>query len=65
MYIMDQHVDGAQCDIVSLDGFVEPIRCAPLQQYRATLCTIDLRCAPPTCVVHHDAQAGPNNYLAL
>ena len=26
------------------------IRCTPLQQYRATLCAIDLHCAPPTCV---------------
>ncbi len=24
-----------------------------LQRYKATLCTIDLRCAPSTCVVHH------------
>ena len=23
------------------------------------LCTIDLRFAPPTCLVHHDAQGGP------
>ena len=34
--------------------------CAPLQQHRATLCTIDLHCAPSTCVVHHGAEAGPN-----
>ena len=34
--------------------------CASLQCYRATLCTIDLRCAPPTCVVHHyGAMASP------
>ncbi len=26
---------------------------------RATLCTIDLCCAPPTCIVHHGAQGGP------
>ena len=24
------------------------LRCAPLQRYRGMLCTIDLRCAPPT-----------------
>ncbi len=23
------------------------------------LCTNDLRCAPPACVVHHGAQGGP------
>ncbi len=27
--------------------------CAPLQHYRATLCTIELCCAPPICTVHH------------
>ncbi len=37
-------------------GFV--LRCAPLQWYRAPLCTIDLHCAPPTCIVHHGAEGG-------
>ena len=33
-------------------------QCLP-QLYRTTLCTTDLRCAPPTCVVHHGARRGP------
>ena len=33
--------------------------CAPPSEYRTMLCTIDLRCAPPTCVVHYGAQGGP------
>ena len=31
---------------------LQDLCCAPLQQYMATLCTIDLHCALPTCVVH-------------
>ena len=31
------------------------VHCAPLQHYRAMLCTIDLCCAPLHCVVHHGA----------
>ena len=38
------------------------LRCAPLCGYRTTLCTTDLRCAPPTCVVHHVAQGGPMSF---
>ena len=33
-------------------GFRE-LHCAPPSEYRTMLCTIDLRCAPPTCVMHH------------
>ncbi len=41
-------------------------RClAPPSEYRTTLCTIDLCCAPPTCVVHHGAQGGPIVFLCL
>ncbi len=35
------------------------LRCAPLQSYRDMLSTIDLHCAPLTCVMHHGAQGGP------
>ena len=34
------------------------LHCSPPCDYRTTLCTIDLRCAPPTCVVHHGEQGG-------
>ena len=46
-------------------AFVGPIylHCAPLQKYRAMLCTIDLRCAPPTCIVHHGAHGGPTVWV--
>ncbi len=36
------------------------VSCAPPSEYRTTLCTIDLRCAAPTCIVHHGAQG---NYV--
>ena len=36
------------------------IYCAPHQRYRATLCTIDPRCAAPTGIVYHGAQGGPD-----
>ncbi len=35
------------------------IRFAPPQQYRTTLCSTNLCCAAPTCVVHHGAQGRP------
>ncbi len=35
------------------------VHCAPLQWHRAMLCTTNLRCAPPTYVVHHGAQGRP------
>ena len=37
--------------------------CASLQWYRATLCTIDLQCGPPTCIVHHGAQGRSTNIV--
>ena len=41
---------------VSFD--LQKLWCAPLQCHRATLCTIDLHCAPLTCNVHHGAEGG-------
>ena len=38
---------------------LQSLQCAKLQWYRATLCIIDLHCAPPTCVVHHGAHCRP------
>ena len=35
------------------------VYCAPLQRYKAMLCTIDLRCAPSSSIVHHGAEEGP------
>ncbi len=32
----------------------------PLRWYRATLCTVDLPCALPASVVHHNAQGTPH-----
>ncbi len=34
------------------------LHCATSRGYRTSLCTTNLRCAPPTCVVHHGAQGG-------
>ncbi len=31
-----------------------------LHRYRAMLCTIDLCCAPPICVVHDGSESAPN-----
>ena len=36
------------------------LHCAPFQWYLATLCTTNLHCAPPNCVVHHGAERGLN-----
>ncbi len=50
--------------------FVEPTLCTTLLiqgyvvhhcWYRATLCIIDLRCAPSTSVVHHGTQGRPSS----
>ncbi len=35
------------------------LHCAPLRGYRTMLYTINLCCAPPSCVVQHGAQGGP------
>ncbi len=42
-------------EIVCLVAPVRPFVCAlhVPQRYRTTLCTIDLHCAPLTCIVHH------------
>ncbi len=40
-------------------GGLWDLHCAPICGYRTMLYTTDLRCVPPTCVVHHDAQGGP------
>ena len=43
---------------VSIPGLLK-LRCVPPSEYRITLCTIDLRCAPPTCIVRYGAQGVP------
>ncbi len=40
------------------EGFWD-LHCAPPRGYRTTLCTTDLRSAPPGSIVHHGAQGGP------
>ena len=44
------------CGVVCVVLGLWDLCCALTQWYRTTLCTIDLHCAPLTCIVHHDAQ---------
>ncbi len=41
-------------------GFVRPMLCTTSWVYKTMLCTNDLHCATPTCVVHHGAQGESN-----
>ncbi len=47
-------IESVQCVCVGLWDLC----CALPQRYRTTLCTTDLRCAPPTCIVHHRTRPG-------
>ena len=42
-----------------MNYFTAILEYAPLQRYRATLSTTDLRCAPSTGIVHHGELCGP------
>ena len=35
------------------------LHCVPPHGYHTTLCTTDLHCAQPGCIVHHGAQGSP------
>ncbi len=50
--IMDPPTDTVELGLRNL-------HCAPLQRYRAMLCTIDLCCAPLICVVYHGTHGAP------
>ena len=44
---------------VCVDMGLWDLRCAPPRWFRTMLYTIDLRCPPLGCIVHHGAQGGP------
>ena len=43
------------CLYMCSSGFLRQV----FVRYRTTMCTIELHCAPPTCVVHHGTQGRP------